>query len=93
MASFERPHQGASRNPDDRLKGEILASLADWRQGYGTERLELGWTVLQALLKHIERTEGIAALIEFDERAAAIMADEAASLREVYEEDARARAH
>jgi len=90
---FDDKHQGATRDPDDRLKGEILAALSDWRATYGTVGLELAWTVHQMLMQFIRRQQGLAAYIEFSAKASEIMRDEATELAAVVEEDHRQQMH
>lgn len=84
--------RGAPHAPDDALKGEVLASLSEWNATYGTVRLELAWTVLQMLLKHVER-EGLTEYVEFCERASAALGEQAKGVTEVFEEDHRNRMH
>ena len=74
-----------------RLKGEILASLSTWTVECGLTRLELAWSVSNMLLKHVGRTVTLDVYIEFIERLAAILGNEAKSLREVIHEDVRQR--
>lgn len=84
---FDDNQQGATHDPDDRLKGEILAALSDWSAAYETEGLELAWTVHQMLMQHINRNQGLAAYIEFAEKAGAMMGKEADAIKEVIEKD------
>ncbi|WP_147283788.1 hypothetical protein [Bosea caraganae] len=76
-----------------RLEGEILSSLCTWSAEYGLARLDLGWSVAKMLLKHVSRTMPLDIYIEFVERLAAVLGDEARAIRQVAEEDHRARLH
>lgn len=80
---------GASQGPGDRLKGEVMASLSDWTAEYGLVRLELGWAVVNMLLKHVAREQPIGVYVEFIERLATILGEEAAGLREVLADEVR----
>ena len=86
MSDF-RP--GTSQGPDDRLKGEVMASLSEWTAEYGLVRLELGWTVANMLLKHVSREQPIGIYVEFIERLADILGEEAKGLREILADEVR----
>lgn len=86
-------HQGASSNLDDRLTGELLATYSELKTRYQTTRLELAWSALAALLKHIENHEGLEALIEFSEKAGEIISEDAKDIRAILDDDHRKRAH
>lgn len=85
--------RGASANLDDRLKGELLATFAELKSRYGTTRLELAWSAITALLNHVEKHEGLAEMVEFSERAADVLGDNAKEIRTILDDDHRKRAH
>jgi hypothetical protein len=86
-------HQGASGNLDDRLKGELLATYSELKARYQTTRLELAWSAISMLLKHIEDQEGLEALIEFSEKAGAMISEDAKDIHAILDDDHRRRAH
>nr|WP_306266987.1 hypothetical protein [Pararhizobium sp. IMCC3301] len=89
---FDDDRQGAPRDPEDCLKGEVLASLSSWTADFKTVRLELAWTVLQMLLKHVER-QGMDVYVEFCDKAGAELRERSDGLKAIYEEDHRRRMH
>lgn len=90
MQDLER---GASHDPDARLKGEILASLSTWTADYDLVRLELAWTVVQMLLRHVKREQPLDVYLEFVERLANNLRDQSEGIRSVISEDTRRRAN
>lgn len=89
---FDDDRQGAPRDPEDGLKGEILASLSTWTADYKQVRQGLAWTVLQMLLKHIER-QGMDIYMEFCDKAGAELSERSEGLKTIYKEDHRRRMH
>lgn len=83
--------QGASRNPEARLEGEIIASLSAWAAEYETERLELGFAIAKALLGYIHRTQRPDVVAEWCGKIAEIFGEQATMLRGIVEEDRKRR--
>lgn len=79
--------QGASRNPEARLEGEIVASLSTWAAEYETERLELGYAVAKALLGYIHRTQPPETVAEWCGKIADIFGEQATMLSTIVAED------
>lgn len=94
MQNYEEPPGASYENPDDqlkkKLKGEILASLADWRKSYDLEGPELGWIIMNALLNHIHRYEGLEVRAEFTQRLAKMSGETIDEIMEVLRLDAAA---
>lgn len=87
MLDGSEQHGGASDiNLDDRLNGELLSTFADLKISYQTNRLELAWAALQNLLAHVERNEGLEALIEFSEKAGDMLTSDANDIRDIIDE-------
>lgn len=59
MLEEENPVGASQRNPTEILKGEILATLGDWRRTHDVEGMELGEIVISALMGHIQTHDGI----------------------------------
>ena len=89
----EHDNHGGAPETDhsDRLKGEMLGTLSALKSDYKTERLELAWSALQSLLKHIERVKGLEALIEFSEKAGAMLTEDARDIRAILDQDFKER--
>lgn len=93
MQNYEEPPGASHENPDDqlkkKLKGEILASLADWRQSYDLEGPELGWIIMNALLNHIHRYEGLEVRADFTQRIAKMSGETISEIEKILHEDAK----
>ena len=50
---------GASRNPAETVKGEVMATLSDLRRSHDIGGMELGGLVIAALMNHIETHDGL----------------------------------
>jgi len=85
--------QGASRNPEARLEGEIIASLSAWQAEYETERLELAYAVAKALLGYVHRTQRPEVVAEWCGKVSEIFGEQARLLDEIVIEDKRRRMH
>lgn len=86
----EQDQTGTSReNQNDRIRGEILASLADWKQSNALEGQELAWHVMIALKNHIARHEGIEVWAEFTQRLAKMSEELVEEINEILHEDAK----
>lgn len=84
---------GAPHDRDDRLQGEVFAALSDWELEFETTGSELAYVVVRTLLKHLERNQGLACMIEFEEKLAEIISEEAAGLRKILNDDFLQRRH
>ncbi|MCV6575097.1 MAG: hypothetical protein OIF58_05115 [Cohaesibacter sp.] len=83
--------RGAPDNRDDRLKGELLATLSELKDRYQTSHLELAYTVMQSLLQHVERYEGLAALVEFSDKTGEMLTNDAKDICAILDEDFKAK--
>lgn len=83
--------QGASRNPEARLEGEIIASLSAWAAEYETERLELAYAVAKVLLGYVHRTQRPEVVAEWCGKVSEIFGEQATMLREIVTDDRRRR--
>ena len=89
MQDLEKPPGAPQANPEDKLKGEILASLADWRHSNALEGQDLAWHVMAALKNHIARHEGIEVWADFTQRLAKMSKEMISEIDHVLHEDAK----
>lgn len=81
------PRSGASADPRDRLKGELFATFSEMKASHGIGSSDLAWLTISVLLKHIEKHDGLEALIEFSGQAGAHLTENATGLIKIIEED------
>lgn len=84
---------GASRDPSsDRLLGEVLGSLSDWRARYPNEHpLDLALVVSKALFSHVSRYEGTEAWLELNEVTARLSQQTVDDVTAILDENQRCR--
>lgn len=88
MLDFENDPEAAWERAGMRVKGELLASLADLQQRSGLSIAEIAHHWHQALMLKLQR-EDLAAYIRFAERTGAHLTEDARALREIIDEDVR----
>lgn len=71
------------------LKGEILATLGDWRRTHDVEGMELGEIVISALMGHIQTHDGIEVRTQLTQHLAKNANETLDKVMEVLRQDAQ----
>jgi hypothetical protein len=87
MLDFENNPEAAWKLVGNRVKGEMIAHLADLQARTGLTSTELGTFALQVLLDRIKKDDGLEAYIHFAENTADVLADSAKTIRDILAED------
>ena len=78
---------GASR-PNDKVKGELLATFAVLKSTYELERLDLAWLAMISLETHIKRHEGTEEWIRFATKLSQMSTETLAKIDKILHDDA-----
>ncbi|MBM1556243.1 hypothetical protein JQV19_06215 [Sulfitobacter mediterraneus] len=89
MLDFENDPEGAWKLVGDRIKGEFIANFADIQARTGLTSTELATFAMQVLMDRVRQGDGLEAYILFAEHAADVLADSAAGIRGILEDDFR----
>lgn len=84
MSGFEN---NQNPNNEDRLRGEIIGSMAEWSDQYNVEGLELPYTMVQALFDHMYKHEEPTTVAEFFREAGKIFTQQADSIDKILKDD------
>ena len=89
MLEEENPVGASQRNPAEILKGEILATLSDWRRTHDVEGMELGEIVISALMGHIQTHDGIEVRTQLTQHLAKNANETLDKVMEILRQDAK----
>lgn len=85
----EEDERGASRTPEEHahIAREVRTMLEELEDRFAMVRLELAWTVSQALLRHVGDTQPMDVYLEYCAKSAAIHSQQAVLIKKVIAED------